>query len=179
MSCPLETISADPQPYWRDVGTIDAYLEAHLDLLREPALFRLEDERFPASFIFRKLSPKARPSKATINGRDREGQNLISESAQIESSKLVNCIIYQGAHVGLNAELEDCIVFPGADIGQGARLRRVIVEEGVQVAPRSEAGLQSSFESRSTVVVLTTGRETSFPSSPPLLPRQETEHPTR
>jgi glucose-1-phosphate adenylyltransferase len=175
-SCPLKSVSVDPRPYWKDAGTVGAYFDAHLDLLRMPPRFALEDRRFAAASPLRRWSPALLRTRARIDGQVREGQNLVSQNAQVESSSLVNCVISQGAYVGARAVLDECVVLPGAHVGPGARLRRVIVEEGTQIAPRTEAGFRASREKENEVLVLTESPE-SVPESPSFDSRQETVHP--
>jgi glucose-1-phosphate adenylyltransferase len=132
-SCPLERVSPGLQPYWRDVGTIASFFQAHLDLLALPPAFDLCDPRWPEESPFNGWLPANLPASASVDGRAVFGRNLVAEGAVLESANVVNSVLSPGAWVEPGAFLEECLLFPGARVKKGARLRRVIVEEDVQV----------------------------------------------
>ena len=130
-SCPLATVS--PQPYWRDVGTIDALFEASMDVVRGE--FEFSDPRTPAA------APAAR----------RWRTNLVADDVETHGASLCRCVLSPGVRIEPGCELEECVLFPGARVGRGSRLSRVIVEEGVWVPPGTRtAGAATSGEVRTT-----------------------------
>jgi glucose-1-phosphate adenylyltransferase len=133
-------ISPDARPYWRDVGTIDSYFQASLDLLRAPAAFELADPRWPRNSPFREWLPAVHATAARIEGAVVQGRNLVAAGAEVESPNVVHSILSPRAHVGSGCEVEECVLLPDAEIGEGTRLRRVIVEEGVRVPPGLRIG---------------------------------------
>ncbi len=149
-SCPLGMVSPGGKPYWRDVGTLDSFFEANMDLLRSPEVFDLADSRWPSTSPFRKWVPRRLRVTARSNGRLVRGQNLVSEDVEIESSRVLNCVISPGVRIGKGSELIECVLFPGAQIGSGVRLRRVIVEEGTQVPSGTEIGCDPSSQQITT-----------------------------
>jgi glucose-1-phosphate adenylyltransferase len=101
--------------YWRDVGTIDSYYNAAIDLLRLPPPFDLWSDGLPRDGA---LAPPA-----------------ISRSAHVSRT-----LLSDGVAVDDAVEIEDCVLMPGAKVSRGARLRRVIVDEGVQIPEGFTAG---------------------------------------
>jgi len=124
----------DPQTgkpgYWRDVGTLDSYWKAHMELLdREPA-FKLFDVTWPIFTHARQLPP------ALLLAGTRPGvvvDSLISEGCVVRGATVFSSVLGPGAEVGADSVIEQSIVMPDARIGSGCRLRRVIVETGSHV----------------------------------------------
>ena len=125
---PLSRVSPDQTPYWRDVGNIDSFFEASMDLLQDPPAFELRDPRWPPGSRFDEWVPAR-----IISGRDPSEVNLISPGASIERSHLAQCIISPSVRIAEGCQIESAILFNGVQVGRGARLRKVIVEEGVVI----------------------------------------------
>lgn len=140
LTCPLELISPDPQPYWRDVGTIDSYFETSMDLLRVPAPFSLKDPRWAPNSRFHEWCPALYTTTARIGNRDVHGRNLVSNGVRIEDSEVVNSVISPRVHIESGCEVEESILFEGVRIGRGSKLRKVIVEEGVTIPEGTTIG---------------------------------------
>jgi glucose-1-phosphate adenylyltransferase len=141
LACPLEVISPDGNPYWRDVGTIDSYFETSMDLVRTPASFELKDPRWSSDSRLKEWAPARLSARACIQGEWVVGRNLIASGVETDDAHVVNSILSPEVRVGQDAELEECVVFPGVTIGPGAKIRHAIIEEGVEVP----AGLRIGF----------------------------------
>ena len=139
-SCPLEIVCPDRMPYWRDVGSIDSYFRANMDLLSSPPPFDLTDPRWPADSTFHEWVPARYSTEARLGDRMVQGRNIVSSGAQIERAAVVNCVLSPRARVGASSELEECVLFAGAEVGEGVRLRKVIVEENVRVPAGATIG---------------------------------------
>ena len=161
LSCPLEVISPDRKPYWRDVGNIDSYFQANMDLLKVPAPFELTDPRWPSNSRFYDWIPAICSTTTRIGGRSIQGRNLISSAVRMEHARVVNCVLSPRVRIGANCELEDCILFEGAEVGRGTKLRRVIVEEGVRIPEGVKIGFGGDSEQFTTSpggIVVISGR---------------------
>jgi glucose-1-phosphate adenylyltransferase len=160
-SCPLAAVCPDPKPYWRDVGTIDSYFRANMDLLETPAAFDLEDSRWPEGSRFRERLPARISAGGEVDGRYVHGRNLVSSDCTIEQSTVVRSILSPGVRIGASSCVSECIVFPGVEVGEGSELRRVVVEEGVRIPPGTKIGLADESRRFSTspggVVVVSPG----------------------
>lgn len=161
VSCPLDLVSPDPRPYWRDVGSLDSYFQASMDLLSSPAAFELADPRWPATSRFHDWVPARYSTSARVDGKIVQGKNLVSSSVTIDDSQVVNSILSPRVQIGRGSELEEVILLPGAKIAQGSRLRRVIVEEGVEVPAGVRIGFGGDSKQFTTspggVVVISSG----------------------
>ncbi len=143
-SCGLEVVTPDGSSYWRDVGSIDSYFQANMDLLARTPLFDLRDTRWASCSRFHEWVPSRHTVTATIGGRKMQGSNLIGTGVHIDNAQIVNSVLSNRAEVGTGSELEQCILFPGARVGRGAKLRRVIVEQGVEIPDETVIGFDKT-----------------------------------
>jgi len=135
VSYTMASVSPDSNPYWRDVGSIDSYFDAHMDLLSEPPVFDLRDPRWPSGSRFEEWLPAR-----VLTGKDAEGVNVISQGAVIGRAKLSRTVISPMARIEDGASLDRAVIFAGARVGQGAKLQKVIVEAGIEVPERTVIG---------------------------------------
>jgi glucose-1-phosphate adenylyltransferase len=140
LSCPLEVVCPDQKPYWRDVGNIDSYFEANMDLLKNPSAFDLTDPRWAPNSTFHGWVPALCSSMVEIGSRKIQSRSIVSSGVRIDDSRVANSVIGPRVKIGRGCELEECILFQGAEIGEGTQLRHVIVEEGVRVPPGMRIG---------------------------------------
>ncbi len=107
--------------YWRDVGTIVAYWQAHMDLLGPEPRLDLDNDRWPIL-----TAPYRGPSTRIIVGEVTDA--ILGEGALIDGATIRRSIIGRGVRVGRGAVVEDSIVMERTTIGPGARLQRAIVD---------------------------------------------------
>jgi glucose-1-phosphate adenylyltransferase len=114
--------------YWRDIGTIDAYWRAHMDLLGPAPRVRLDDSDWPlpgrAPFTITTGSAAARQGAA--------GDSLIAGACSVRGT-VRRSVVFGGAEIRRGAEVADTVILPEAVIGAGCRLRGVIVNSGCRV----------------------------------------------
>jgi len=128
--------------YWRDVGTIDAYHDANMDLVEVDPQLNLYDTRWPIrthhptypppKFVFAEDGPAARRGEAT--------DSLVCPGAIVSGGRVTRSIIGPGVRVNSFARIEESILFEGVDIGRHARVRRAILDKGVRVPPGTSIG---------------------------------------
>jgi glucose-1-phosphate adenylyltransferase len=123
--------------YWRDVGTIDAYYDAHMDLVSVTPVFNLYNNRWP---IYT-LSPQLPPAKFVLGGRAEE--SMVSAGAIIGGGSVHNSVISPGVRVERGARVEDSVLMDGVYIGEGAYVRRAILDKNVVVPPWARVGVDS------------------------------------
>ena len=136
----------DSEPYWRDVGTLDSYWDANIDLTATVPLLNLYDERWPIWTY----QPQLPPAKFVHNSDERRGvaiESLVSGGC-IVSGTVERSLLFSGVRVHSNAVVELGVVLPGAQIGRGARLRRVVVDRDCQVPPELVVGEDPEMDSR-------------------------------
>jgi glucose-1-phosphate adenylyltransferase len=123
--------------YWRDVGTLEAYWQANMDLLGEQPAFDLRNAEWPI------LSrPYSGPMASLV--RSRVHDSMVGHGSQCIEASIHRSIIGQGVHIGRGAELDECVILDGAQVGSGARLRRVIADRTSMVPATSEIGFDQA-----------------------------------
>lgn len=141
--------------YWRDVGTLDAYFDANMDLIGVDPQLNLYDEAWPV----RTFQANLPPPKFVFGSRgeiDRVGRALDSVVCQgtIVSGGLVErCILGPRVRVNSYAHVADSILFEGVDVGRHARIRRAIIDKWVKVPPGLEIGHDLELDRRRGLTV--------------------------
>ena len=146
------------RPYWRDVGTIDAYWEANLDLVQVQPELNMYDESWPV----RTLQEQRPPAKFILGSPDAAGQTqnvLVSSGSIISGAAVRNSLLFSDVWVEQGSIIEDAVVLPRVRIGRGVRLRRVVVDKYCVLPDDFAAGLdpdadRSRFEVTDGGVVL-------------------------
>jgi glucose-1-phosphate adenylyltransferase len=126
--------------YWRDVGTLDAYYEAHMDLISVTPIFNLYNLQWP---ILTWLDPLP-PAKFVFDEDRRRGHaldSMVCAGVVLSGGVARRSILSPGVHLHSYAEVEDSILMHGADIGRGAVVRRAIVDKDVRIGPDARIGV--------------------------------------
>jgi len=129
----------DNRGYWRDVGTIDSYYDANMDLRAVTPALNLFNRHWP----LRTANYPGPPAKFTFNEDGRRGQaldSIVSEACIVSGGMVVNSVLGRRVFVHSYSLVEDCIIMDGCDIGRRARIRRAILDKNVQVPPGAEIG---------------------------------------
>jgi len=147
--------------YWRDVGTVDSYWQAHMELLSSSPPIDLYDSRWP----IRTLAEVLPPAKLTEDGGRRGfvANSMLAAGTVVGCATVTRSVLSTNVRVSDASTLDEAVVLPGARIGANCRLRRVIVDAGVEVPDGTVIGWQptSSLERTSTAphVTLVTGHD--------------------
>jgi glucose-1-phosphate adenylyltransferase len=123
---------ADALPYWRDVGTIDAYYEANMDLRSVSPALNLYNREWPV----RTTSYPDPPAKFTFDEMNRRGEaidSIVSGGCILSGGLVRNSVLARGVRVHTGAQVDDCIILDNCDIGRHAKLRRTILDKNVRV----------------------------------------------
>jgi glucose-1-phosphate adenylyltransferase len=119
--------------YWRDIGTLDAYFEASMDLCQVNPEFNLYDPEWP----LRTYQPQAPPAKFVFAGPGRRrGQaldSIISSGCILSGSRVSGSILCPNVRVHSFCEIDQAILMPGVRVGRHARIRRAIIEGDVLI----------------------------------------------
>jgi glucose-1-phosphate adenylyltransferase len=119
------------EPYWRDVGTIDAYWDANIDLTATDPLLNLYDTRWPI-WTYQAQLP---PAKFVHNQDDRRGmaiESLVSGGCLV-SGYVFRTVLFSSVRVHSYAQVNWSVLLPGVQIGRGARLTRTVVDRGCSI----------------------------------------------
>jgi glucose-1-phosphate adenylyltransferase len=122
----------EPQSYWRDVGTVDAYFEANIDLTDVVPSLDLYDRDWPI-WTYAEITPPAKFVHDLDGRRGNAISSLVSGGCIVSGARLRRTLLFTGVHVHSYAQIEYGLILPDADIGRHARLRNVIVEKGVRI----------------------------------------------
>jgi len=129
--------TTEGRPYWRDVGTIDAYWEANMEMTKVVPDLNLYDKQWPI-WTYQEQLP---PAKFVFDDDGRRGaaiDSLVSGGCVISGATVRRSLLFSSVHVHSYARVEDSVVLPNVDIGRNVVLRRAVVEKGC----RLPAGLQ-------------------------------------
>src|SRR5580698_5878869 len=127
------TSGAEAEAYWRDVGTLDAYWEANIDLTAVIPALDLFDRDWPI-WTYAEITPPAKFVQDEIGRRGEAISSLVSGGCIVSGGALRQSLLFNGVHVHSYATVERAVILPNADIGRHARLRNVIVEKGVRIS---------------------------------------------
>ena len=126
--------------YWRDVGTLDAYYEASMDLIATTPVFNLYNEEWP---IFTWHFPWP-PAKFVHDEEKRRGMainSIVSNGAIVSGGSVRGSILSPEVRVNSYAEVEDSVIMDGAVIGRGAVVRRAIIDKNVRIPDGFKIGV--------------------------------------
>jgi glucose-1-phosphate adenylyltransferase len=121
--------------YWRDVGTIDAYYEAHMDLVAVHPIFNLYNLEWPI-YTYHEQFP---PAKFVQDGHAQE--SIVSSGTVVAGAKVRNSVLARGVRVDQGATVDGAVVMDGARVGRGAVVRRAILDKDVVVPDGAQIGV--------------------------------------
>jgi len=133
--------------YWRDVGTIDAYYEANMDLISVSPVFNLYDMSWP----IRTWAQQYPPAKFVFADPDRMGvavDSIVAGGSIVSGGRVRRCVIGHDARVNSYSEVEDAIIFNHVNIGRHSRIRRAIIDRHVTLPEHTEIGFDPEADRR-------------------------------
>lgn len=116
------------RPYWRDVGTVDAYWEANIDLVKVVPELNLYDDQWPIL----SLQPQLPPAKFVFDDDSRRGtalDSLVSSGCIVSGATVRRSILFSKVRVGDQSLIEDSVVLPDVVIGKNVVLRRTVIDK--------------------------------------------------
>jgi glucose-1-phosphate adenylyltransferase len=119
-------------PYWRDVGTVDAYWQANIDLVDIVPPLDIYDQDWPI-WTYSEVVPPAKFVHEDAGRRGEAISSLVSGGCIISGAACRRSLLFTGVHVHSYARLEEAVVLPGVDVGRHARLTRVVVDRNVRI----------------------------------------------
>lgn len=134
-------------PYWRDVGTVDAYWEANLDLTTVTPHLNLYDEDWPIWTHQEQLPP----AKFVFDDEDRRGQALdamVSGGCIISGGSVRRSLLFSNVQVRSFSCIEDSVILPNVDIGRHAHLKRAVIEKNCKIPEGLTVGFNSLEDSK-------------------------------
>ena len=139
------------EPYWRDVGTLDAYWQANMDLARPDPDFNLYDDSWPIRGKLQDMPPKA----VVFNDEGNcglEGDSLVSSGCVVSGATVRRSMLFSKAQVGNGSVIEDSLLLPNVVLGRNCTLRRTIIDSHCVLPDGMQIGLNREQDrSRFTV----------------------------
>jgi glucose-1-phosphate adenylyltransferase len=137
-------------PYWRDVGTLDAYYQANMDLTAIDPVLNLYD----ASWPIRTFQPQNPPPKFVFSAEGRVGQarrgealdSVVCNGCVVSGGHVRGSILSPRVRVNSYAVVEDSILLDGVDVGRYCRIRRAIIDKEVKIPPYTVLGHDPEFD---------------------------------
>ena len=128
--------------YWRDVGTLDSYFEASMDLVAVEPVFNLYDKSWPIRTMAQQLPPAK-----TVFAQEEPGGRLgivldsvVSGGVIVSGGRVERSVLGPEVRINSYAKVTDCVLMDGVDVGRHARLHRTIVDKGVRIPPNFVVG---------------------------------------
>jgi len=146
--------------YWRDVGTLEAYYEANMDLVSVSPVFNLYDEQWPIRTHQRQYPP----AKFVFAETGRMGHaldSLVSAGCIVSGGSVQNCVLSPDVRVNSFTEIENSILFAHVNVGRSCRIRKAIIDrnvhipEGTTIGYDAEADREQYFVTDSGITIVT------------------------
>jgi len=139
----------DPEkrPYWRDVGTLDAFYEANMDIRAISPELNLFNREWP----LRTASYPDPPAKFAFDDEDRRGQaidSVVSGGCIISGGLVRDSVLGRHVFVHAGSQIEGCVIFDNCDIGRNSKLRRCILQKNVRIPEGSVIGYDHEEDKR-------------------------------
>ena len=128
------------RPYWRDVGTIDAYWEANMDLTQVVPELNLYDKNWPI-WTYQEQNP---PAKFVFDDPDRRGaavDSIVSGGCIVSGSTVKRSLLFTNVRVHNHCRIEDSVILPNVEIGRNVVLKRVVIDKGVRIPEGMQIGV--------------------------------------
>ncbi len=129
---PFQDSDSNKNAYWRDVGTVDAFWEANLELISVTPELNLYDEQWPI-WTYQEQLP---PAKFVFNNKDRRGMavdSMVSGGCVISGAYVNHSLLFSNVRVNSYSEIKDSVILPDVQIGRNCHINRVIIDKGCRI----------------------------------------------
>jgi glucose-1-phosphate adenylyltransferase len=142
---PFEDVRTKAQNYWRDVGTVDAYYEANLELVSVSPELNIYDEQWPI-WTYQEQLP---PAKFVFDDDDRRGHaidSMVSGGCIVSGSRVDTSLLFSSVRVHDRSTIQGSLILPGVRIGEHCQIRNAIIDEGTVVPDGTSIGVDSAAD---------------------------------
>jgi glucose-1-phosphate adenylyltransferase len=133
------------QAYWRDVGTMDSYFDAHMDLVSIHPVFNLYNYDWP---IYTDYGPFP-PAKLVHGAAGKYGEahnSAVSPGVVISGATVSNSVLSPRCHIHSGTTIDDSVLLDGVEVGRGCVIKRAIIDKGVQVPEQTTIGVDPKLD---------------------------------
>jgi len=137
--------------YWRDVGTLDAFFDAHMDLVSIDPVFNLYNREWPILSYHEPLPP----AKFVFDEDDRRGHaldSMVCAGVVISGGSARRSVLSPGVHLHSHSEVDNSVLMHHVEVGRKAVVRNAIVDKNVRIAPGAEIGVDAAADRERFVV---------------------------
>ncbi len=137
---PFQDVKTRAQNYWRDVGTIDAYYEANLELVHVNPELNVYDEEWPI-WTYQVQQP---PAKFVLNDTDRVGtaiNSMVAGGSIVSGALVIGSLLFSNCKVDERSRIEQSVILPNVQIGKGCIVRRAIIDENCEIPEGMQIGV--------------------------------------
>jgi glucose-1-phosphate adenylyltransferase len=137
---PFRDPATGKQAYWRDVGTLDAYWEANMELVSVSPELNLYDSDWPI-MTAQAQSP---PAKFVFDDEDRRGEaidSMVSGGCVVSGTRVKRSLLYSNCKVKSYGSIKDSVLLPDVEVGRHCRIQRAIIDRGVVIPDHTEIGI--------------------------------------
>ncbi len=141
---------SDRPAYWRDIGTIDAYYEANLDLIQVTPIFNLYDRHWP----IRTYMEQHPPAKFVFAGQeppDRKGtalESLVAGGCIVSGGRVLRSVLSPNVRIHSFSEVSDSVLLEGVEVSRHAKIRRAVIDKDVKIPPSAVIGYDPEEDRR-------------------------------
>jgi glucose-1-phosphate adenylyltransferase len=135
------------EPYWRDVGSVDAYWRANIDLTDFTPALDLYDMDWPI-WTYAEVTPPAKFIHDEVNRRGSAVSSMVSGGCIVSGSKIDKSLLFTGVHAHSYSELDEVVALPYVQINRSARLKKVVIDRGVNIPEGLVAGEDPDEDAR-------------------------------
>jgi glucose-1-phosphate adenylyltransferase len=131
--------------YWRDVGTLDSYYDANMDLVSVHPVFNLYNQHWPIHTWYGSLPP----AKFVFDDEGRRGfavNSIVSAGVIVAGGSVRRCVLSPGVRVESGAVVEDSVLLQDVQIGEGAIVKKTILDKNVVVPPGARIGVERELD---------------------------------
>jgi glucose-1-phosphate adenylyltransferase len=159
MAYPFLDENRKKDAYWRDVGTLEAFYEANMDLISVDPQLNLYDHRWP----IRTFQPNLPPPKfvfAEHGDAARRGEaldSIVCQGTIISGGQVERSVLGPGVRINSYSHVEDSLIFDGVNVGRHAKIRRAIIDKEVEIPPGIEIGYDHELDRSRGFTVSDTG----------------------
>ncbi len=147
MAYPFRNVQSGERGYWRDVGTVDAYWTANMELIGVTPELNLYDLRWPIWTHQAQLPP----AKFVFDDEDRRGMavdSMVSGGCIISGAVVRHSLLFSNVVVRSYSRVQDAVVLPDVEIGRHCRIRNVVIDKGCQIAEGTVIGEDAAEDAR-------------------------------
>jgi len=144
---PFQDVKTRAQSYWRDVGTIDAYYDANLELVHVNPELNIYDEEWPI-WTYQEQQP---PAKFVLDEDGRRGMainSMVSGGCIISGAVVRESLLFSNVRVEERSVIERAVVLPHVSIGRNCTIRRAVIDEGCEIPDGMQIGHDPALDAQ-------------------------------